>query len=384
MRVALLLDTFHEVNGVANTYRRFWNFCEEGQLPIDFYVYGKENAVLGNDKTRLFQFKPGISWRYYEDLRLDLFPNRNLRSTLDANNYDVFHVAAPGSLGLAGLRAAKRSRRRVIGAFHTKLAEYAGHMSPRLVSKLTEGFGWGVLKYFYNRCDLILPTTPMMGSYLETNGIRKPWKIFSRGVDSKLFSPRRRKRAKKDEPTILYVGRLSEEKNLPMLAQAMSRLWQRGIKFKAKFVGDGPLRGSLETRLPNAEFLGYLHGEDLANTYANADVFAFPSRTDTFGNVVLEAMASGLPSVVASKQGPGEVIRNGQDGVLAESLEDFEGALLTLIRDEPMRRQMSKNARELAQTRDWNTVFWDLWSQYQSLAEAKPSFGITAPRIGPS
>jgi glycosyltransferase involved in cell wall biosynthesis len=383
MRVALVLDTFHEVNGVANTYRRFWKFSQRAQLPIDFLVYGNEDGVVEQgEKTRLLQFKPRHALRYYEDLKLEVLPNRAVSEHLRKQDYDVFHIAAPGSLGMAGMRAARRRKSKIVGAFHTKLAEYAGHFTPKFASRVSEGVGWGVLKWFYNRCDLVLPTTPMMGQYLKRNGIHRPLKIFSRGVDSSLFSPRKRKRAiNTEDPTILYVGRISEEKNLPMLALALSHLWDRGLSFRAKFVGDGPLRRSLQRKLPEAEFVGYLHGEELANAYADADIFAFPSQTDTFGNVVLEALASGLPSVVASEQGPGEIIQDGHDGVLAESPEAFENALYSLLADEEARTEMSHNARERAQTRDWDAVFWDLWSHYQSLAQTRSSSGLTDQKI---
>jgi glycosyltransferase involved in cell wall biosynthesis len=385
MRVALLLDTFHEVNGVANTYRRFWNFSQRVQLPADFIVYGNEDGVEERSgKTRLFQFKPRHAFRYYEDLKLEVLPNRKLKGLLKREDYDVVHIAAPGSLGLMGIQAARRRKSKIVGAFHTKLAEYAGHMTPKLISRLSEGCSWGILKWFYNQCDLVLPTTPLMGQYLKRNGIHKPLKVFSRGVDSSLFHPRKRvRKANPEDPTILYVGRISEEKNLPMLAEALGKLWARGLSFRARFVGDGPLRKTLQRRLPNAEFDGYLHGEALAAAYADADIFAFPSKTDTFGNVVLEALASGLPSVVASEQGPGEIIQDGFDGTLAESPEAFESALYQLLADQELRGRMSHNARQRAEARDWDAVFWDLWSQYQSLALTRSSSALIDPATEP-
>ena len=191
-----------------------------------------------------------------------------------------------------------------------------------------------------------------------------------RGVDSALFHPGKRTLpADAKEPTILYAGRLSLEKNLQFLAETLAEMRAKGLRFRVAFAGEGPMQTELQTILPWATFYGFLNGEALARAYADADIFAFPSRTDTFGNVVLEAMASGLPAVVADECGPGEIVVDGRTGFVAPDPAQFQVRLMELIEQRKLRREMGQKAREAAETQTWDAIFDELWSRYARLKE---------------
>jgi len=182
--------------------------------------------------------------------------------------------------------------------------------------------------------------------------------IFSRGVDVDQFDPRFRQ--PRERFTVLYVGRVSVEKNLDLLV----RLLRHRTDVDLVIVGDGPYRDELRKRLPHARLPGFLSGKELSRAYASADVFLFPPKTDTFGNVVLEAMSSGVPAIVTDQMGPKEIIRHGETGFVAASEWEFRQGFDALVDRPTLRRTMGRKAREYALTRSWNAVFEELCRQY--------------------
>jgi len=159
---------------------------------------------------------------------------------------------------------------------------------------------------------------------------------------------------------VVYVGRVSVEKNLPLLARAFEGMEGAALKI----VGGGPYLEKMKRECPSAAYTGMITGEELSRAYASADVFAFPSETDTFGNVVLEAMSSGLPAVVTDKMGPKEIVRDGETGFIASTHEEFIEKVRLLVSDEDLRMKMGRNAREYALTRSWERVFGELFAEY--------------------
>jgi glycosyltransferase involved in cell wall biosynthesis len=196
-------------------------------------------------------------------------------------------------------------------------------------------------------------------------------KIFPRGLDTELFHPKRRDPAffekfgaHNGEVRLLYVGRVSREKDLDLLADAYRRLRTEGLSIQLVVVGHGPYSETFSESLPEACFTGYLTGKDLATAYASADIFVFPSTTDTFGNVIIEAQASGVPVIVSDSGGPKELVENNENGLItkAHDLEDFTEAIRKLIVDPGLRGRMAESARKSVVDRSWPSAFRTFWA----------------------
>jgi phosphatidylinositol alpha 1,6-mannosyltransferase len=197
----------------------------------------------------------------------------------------------------------------------------------------------------------------------------RPCHLMSRGIASGLFTPARRRRSETGAPFVIgYAGRLSAEKNVRMLGhidEVLRRLGQSG--YRLKIVGEGSERAWLQANLPDAELCGLLKGELLADAYADMDVFVFPSETDTFGNVVLEALASGVPTVVSDHGGPKYLVNDGVTGRTASDASSFAQAVIDLRSDQERRRRMAAAARESVLGRDWGAVFDGVYARYQEV-----------------
>lgn len=365
-RIALFTETFDEVNGVATTYRRLLDYSVQMGRTVHIYCNAEKDSVEEIGSCRIFRCASWFPVRYYENLSWSVIPNPRIAQLFFENKYDMIHVAAPGSLGVHALWLNIFPRLPIIGVYHTRLPEYATQMLPILgLDKVISQIPWALVKWFYDQCSLVLATTPKMAESLKNDGLVPPVKVIARGIDAELYNPCHRTRPKRDEPPVaLYVGRLSVEKNLHYLADVAKRLKDEGLDFRLVIVGDGPYRADLEAQLPWAEFKGYLRGEELSRAFADGDFFIFPSLTDTLGNVVLEAMASGLPCLVADTQGPGELVHQGIDGFVAPQDADFVEAFRMFIQNPERRIQMGKCARERAVGRDWNLILEDLWTIY--------------------
>jgi glycosyltransferase involved in cell wall biosynthesis len=220
---------------------------------------------------------------------------------------------------------------------------------------------------FYRFARLCFAPNPELVNMLTARTAR-PTHLMLRGIDGNLFSPTHRHRSDEDF-VVGYVGRLSPEKNVRALVEVEHGLARSGIEnYRFLVVGDGSQRQWLASKLCKRELPGILCGEELARSYASMDAFVFPSETDTFGNVVLEAMSSGVPVIVSAKGGPKYLIRPGLDGFLAEKPEQFVTSLLDLYRDAELRKQMAANARQGALAFSWTAVFDGVYRQYHYAA----------------
>ena len=286
-----------------------------------------------------------------------------------AANADVVQLATPGPMGLAGLIAGRMLGLPVIGQYHTEVAEYAARLTglPFVAGLVSPFVGW-----FYRQVDLCL--APSAAAAVRLAGLGVPgsqvWRV-PRGVDLGLFDPARRDRARLgwgDEPVVLYVGRLSREKNLDLLAAAWRSVRAARPDARLVVVGDGPARATL-AGCDGATLLGTLHGEALAAVFASADVFAFPSETETFGNVVVEAAASGLPTVVVRKGAAHEHVIAGETGeiVAPGDAPAFAAAIGALLADPLRRAAMARAAREHAATSDLDRAVAATWAIYRDL-----------------
>ncbi|OHC26317.1 MAG: glycoside hydrolase, partial [Pseudomonadales bacterium RIFCSPLOWO2_02_FULL_63_210] len=282
---------------------------------------------------------------------------------------DVLYIATEGPLGLSALRAARRLQIPVISGFHTNFQQYAGHYGVALLTRVLTNY----LRWFHNRSHMTLVPSASQQIELQRRGFER-LELLARGVDSRLFHPGKRSPALRsawglaeNEIAVLHVGRLAAEKNLGLLARSFRALQARYPQRRLKLilVGDGPQHASLQQQLPDARFCGLQRGEALAAHYASGDLFLFPSLAETFGNVLLEAMASGLGVVAFDQAAAAQHIRHGHNGALAVAQDEagfIEAA--TWLLDEPENlRRVRLNARQHAARQGWPAIV-ELFEQH--------------------
>ncbi len=341
LRIALFVDTPDHLSGVSRTLGRWQDEAAREGVSLRVHRSGTAAASPGH-----VVFPP------VRVLRIPAYPSlvvhtprlRDVTRYMQESEFNVVHLSTPGPMGLAGLFAARALNLPVVGTFHTHFPSYAGRLTG---SEAAEKFTWACMRWFYTQLDRVAAPTESIRQELIDQGCR-PGNVcvVGRGVDHALFHPGRRNEALRASwggrgPFLLYVGRLSEEKNLQVLAESFRRLQATQADATLVLVGDGPARGALEqslARLP-VVFAGVRKGEDLARHYASADLFVFPSETDTLGNVVLEAQASGLPVIVSSKGGPKDCVQDGAGGLVLPAMSPggLHRALEHLLR-QPARR----------------------------------------------
>jgi len=377
MQIAVITDTFYTINGVSRTYQELVKYCQKKNVLLDIFTIGKNYHRRKLGSVNIYQFPIYLPIKYYYDL--PPFDARiispELRKVLTQNKYDIIHLATPGSLGIAARIILANDPIPKVGCFHTLVADYAGWWLKdglkkfpasikNLLAELSQTAIWKMLVWFYAKSDVVLAPSQEIKKRLKILG--RPIAIFPRGVDASLFDPNNRpKKLNHKLPVALYVGRLSTEKNLDLLV----KIWQKRKDAELWLVGDGPYQEGLKNQLPQAKFFGWQEGTELSKIYASADFFVFPSTTDTFGNAVLEAQASGLPVIATNSGGPKELIENKINGLIAKpTSKDFNRAIDFLIKDENRRKTMGQSARKAALQKSWPKVFDQLFKVYQELA----------------
>lgn len=389
MKIALFSDTFDEVNGVANTLGYLADYAQKQKIRIDFFVHAtkkdaktfkkKEKFTLEKRGTvRIYRFKAMLPFEYYNGLLLDLaMPRYAILKRFEKKKYDLIHTATPGSMGITAAYLAAHYKLPMIGVYHTAIPEYIKPMAKKQMEKWTpflpaagnwvgenlENLSREMLKWYYNQCALVLAPSQYFKEQL-TKMFDSPIEIFTRGVDTQKFKPKK-SATKLKTPTAIYVGRVSIEKNLQLLVD----IFKNKKNCLLKIVGDGPYRKEMQKELPMATFTGFLRGKDLVDAYASADFFVFPSETDTFGNVVLEAMSCGLPVLVSDKMAPKELVQQGKTGFVCSTMQDFQEKVDLLAEDKSLQKKMSKKALSYARSRSWEEVFEDLIQKYKKTIE---------------
>jgi phosphatidylinositol alpha 1,6-mannosyltransferase len=260
----------------------------------------------------------------------------------------------------------------VVSSFHTHFVSYFRYYGVPWL----EGFGWRMLRRFYARCARVYVPSEAIIRELDEHGIGRT-ELWSRGIDLARFAPEHRSRelrtlagADDATPVLLMVSRLVKEKDMADLVAMERELRRRGSTHRLVLVGDGPMRAELEAALPDAFFAGHQSGEALARWYASGDVFVFPSTTETFGNVVLEAQASGMPTVVVDRGGPPDLVTPGETGFVARPNDpaDLADRVEALLRDPVERQRMGLAARDAARWRDWSAINGRLLDSYREVA----------------
>ncbi|MEM7763399.1 MAG: glycosyltransferase family 1 protein [Pseudomonadota bacterium] len=303
MKIAIVTDAWHpQTNGVVTTLTRTAHALRAAGFDV-----------------RMFTPEPyrTIPCPSYPEIRLSLFAGRALRKALDAYAPDSIHIATEGPLGLIARRYCIKRALKFTTSYHTQFPAYVRKRVP-----IPESITYRFVRWFHNAAVCTLVPTPAIVEELRRHQFRNP-RLWGRGVDTELFRPIDAKRDERNDPVYIYVGRVAVEKNIA----AFLDLTLPGRKI---VVGDGPLLTSLRDAYPDCTFTGYKFGQDLAETLASADVFVFPSKTDTFGLVMLEAMACGVPVAAFPVPGPIDVVVDNVTGALRESLVEACRAALTL------------------------------------------------------
>jgi len=360
LRIALVSETwFPQVNGVSRSLEKLVDSLLGSGDTVRLFI-PRYPESHGQDGLSAVGFR-AVPLPFYPEVRLPLVTPARVARELTGFRPDVVHIATEGPLGWAALRAARNLTLPVVSSYHTSFAHYL-----RLYGAgWLEGAAWRYLRGFHNATAATFCPTPSIRDQLREKGFARV-EIWSRGVNCVNFHPgkrdgelRRRLGLPENAVVLACCGRLAAEKNLETLLAAFSRL-PTALPVNLLLIGDGPLRSKLEAAAadPRVIFTGYRRGEELARIYASADLFVFPSLSDTFGNVLLEAMASGLPAVAFDVPGPRDVVRHGETGLLVGKIgaEGLAAALAALIADPARLAGMSAQALRYAAGQNWEAI----------------------------
>ena len=370
-RVAYCPDSFHEVNGVAHTSRNFEAFARRRGMPFLCVRAGgrAERLVREGEVWTLELPRSAVSLGVERDLSFDPIFARHaglIERSLRAFRPDVIHITGPSELGMFGAFFAWKLGVPLVASWHTNVHEYAGRRLRWLtrhlgeagptVERWTEAGALEAATWLYRRAEVLYAPNPQLCELLrERTG--RACHLMRRGVDTELFSPAPRRGAVADGPVLGYVGRLSVEKNVALLPRVDAEMRAMGVAPRWLIVGHGADEEAVRRELGGAaRMAGVLRGVELAEAYAEMDLLIFPSHTDTFGNVVLEALASGVPAVVTPDGGPAHIVRDGETGRVVRD-EGFAAAVEELWGDAERMGRMREAARRYALGCSWEAVF---------------------------
>jgi glycosyltransferase involved in cell wall biosynthesis len=366
LRLAVVTETYPpEVNGVAISLSRFVEGLRERNHDIQLI---RPRQASSEQPSRQAGFDEMLTGGFpiprYPDLKMGMPAKRALLKQWTLSRPDLVHIVTEGPLGWSALQAAIKLKIPVSSDFRTNFHAYSLHY----------GIGWlkrpiiAYLRKFHNRTLLTMVPTEQLRADLAAFGFRN-LQVVARGVDTKLFNPSRRSEnlrsewgVSPDTPVVIHVGRLAAEKNLAAMTTAFMAIRQRHPRARLVLVGDGPERENLRAQVRDAIFAGTRRGDDLATHYASSDIFLFPSMTETFGNVTLEAMASGLPVVAYDYAAAAQYLQHETSGLLATygEVDHFtalaEQLVATHTLDPDRFAKMGTNARLTAESLDWQCV----------------------------
>jgi glycosyltransferase involved in cell wall biosynthesis len=380
--IAHFTDTFYEVNGVALTLQQQIKLAKKNHKALQIITChptenGKRQNVINFQPISVYQLPE------YPELKIFFPPLIEMLQYCYEKEFNHIHTATPGPIGLAALAIAKILKLPISGTYHTAIPQYAQILT---ADSLIEDMTWKYTLWYYDQLDVIYAPSKSTRDELVTKGIRsEKIKVYPRGIDTQRFHPSKGNGILKkwfdiDGGTVVtYVGRVSKEKNLDLLVDAFKQLCDKTNNIHMVIVGEGPYLSEMEeiTRGLPCHFTGYLTGERLPEVYASSDMFVFPSTTDTFGNVVLEAQASGLPVIVTDKGGPRENMIHGKTGLIvsAGDSEALFKAMHQLTTQKLRRKLMSHEARQYVEERSFESAFLKTWEFYHDT--------LTRPNVFP-
>ncbi|MFY4774484.1 glycosyltransferase family 4 protein [Metabacillus sp. RGM 3146] len=370
MKIALFTDTYApDVNGVARTLKRFTDYLDtKGH---EYKVFAPESTQESLFSSHIHRFA-SFPFFLYPECRV-AWPNMlQVKAELQKFQPDLIHIATPFNIGFCGLHYAKKLNIPVVGSYHTDFDQYLDYYDLQFFSK----FLWKYMHWFHRPFQKIFVPSMETKDQLRKQGFRN-LHIWGRGVDCSLFKPDfedldlHHEYGIKEKYILTYVGRLAPEKDIETLMKISHQL-PASMKDKVHWVivGDGPSKTEMEKQAPdNMTFAGYLSGKNLARLYAGSDLFVFPSPTETFGNVVLEALACGTPVVGANSGGVKNIVQEGRTGSLCEprNAEDFIQTIGRLLGNEGLRKEMKYHARKYALSQTWDQIFDGLLKEYEDV-----------------
>ena len=367
MRIALFTETFlPKVDGIVTRLRHTIEHLERNGDRV--LVVAPEGGLTEYKGAKIYGV-PGMSLPLYPELKLAL-PPIGTKQAIEKFKPDLIHVVNPAFLGVGGIYYAKTMNIPLVASYHTHLPQYLQHSGLGALEKLL----WELLKAAHNKANLNLCTSSAMVKELTAHGIERV-DLWQRGVDTEMFQPHlasaqmrsRLSQGNPEAPLLLYVGRVSAEKQIDGIKPVLEAIPQARLAI----VGDGPSREALEAHFAGTQthFVGYLQGLELASAFASADAFVFPSRTETLGLVLLEAMAAGCPVVAARSGGIPDIVTDGVNGYLFEP-DDPDGAITatkSLLEATQIREELRRNARTEAQRWGWAAATQQLQNYYRNV-----------------
>jgi glycosyltransferase involved in cell wall biosynthesis len=392
VKITFVTETFPpEINGVAMTFGVVAR--ELGRRRHEVTVYRPRRSDLPNPGAQS-DFRevpmPGLPIPGYPLLRLGLPAGRRLKRLWRADRPDIVHVTTEGPLGASAISAARRLGIPVTSSFHTNFHSYA-----RLYGCAPlRGTALAWLRHVHNRTQLTFTPTEELRGELGGLGFRN-LTVFSRGVDTRQFGPERRSFALRsswgvspDDPVVLHVGRLAVEKNYPLLFRAFAAMRAAQPNCRCVLVGDGPLRSTLERKHPECIFTGFIPRDELARHCASADIYIHASLTETFGNVLTEAMASGLAAASFDYAAGRQFIRSEENGlaVPVDQPEALIAAAVRLATDGELRRRLRRAARTTLEAQSWENVVVQFEADLARIAagaveKLTPSAAVPTPHV---
>ncbi len=369
MRVAVFTDNdFDKVNGVTTTLTALLRYAPADCAPR-IYTASQEER---HDPEYLSLQSWGMGMPFYAGMRMYLPRLRRYVRQARTDGIQVVHLTTPGPVGLAALYVASKLGVPMVGSFHTDLAAYVRILSGSAVlGRLMSEY----MRWPYGKCRRVLvPSHSVRDALIAAKFDADRLHLWPRGVDTETFTPAKRSselraswRVDDDRPAVVYVGRVSKEKGLELLPRVDRVLRDLGVPARFIIVGDGPYRSELRSRLSDAVFMGALDRDGVATAMASADVKIFPSTTDTAGNVVLEAQASGLPVIASSEGGPSEYLQHDVTGYVCrgQDLGDFATRTVELLRMRDRRRRLGLAGRQWALGRTWPSALEPVFAAYR-------------------
>src|SRR5213595_911278 len=364
---AWFTDTLDDGNGVTTTIRKMTTAGAAAGKEL-IVVTSRGELQVCDIPIKNFQPIGEFELPEYELQKLSFPPVLQMLDYIQRENFTEIIISTPGPIGLTGLLSAKLLTLQTSGIYHTDFPQYVRILTE---DSFLESMAWRYMHWFYGQLDTVFVNSEeYRQSWIKRGFDPAKLKILPRGLDTELFHPARRDPAFLEkfgtcngEVRLLYVGRISREKDLDFLATAYTRLRNEGLPIQLFVVGHCPYSEEFSRSLPEAFFTGYLTGKDLAAAYASVDIFVFPSTTDTFGNVIIEAQASGVPVVVSDSGGPKELVEDKANGLITKShdVDDFTSAIRTLVTATALRERMGNCARKSVIARSWPGAFRKFW-----------------------
>lgn len=377
MRIAIFADSLPpSADGVARTYTRFSEYLEQQNYHyLIFSPFKPGTDFIGYPNVIHL---PSVPLIFYPHYKIALSTFRFVSRHLDSLQPDVIHVSSPTPIGLVALKYARKKNIPVVAGYHTDFIGYFKYYG----FAFARNFGWSYLRWFYNKFDKVLVPSQSTKQLLQKKSFLNV-ALWTRGIDADVFYPGQ----KKDDKTVrlIFAGRLVKEKDLLELVNVCALLDKHNLNYEIIFAGDGELRQTLAKKIKKSHVTGFIEQVKLAELYRSSDIFVFPSTTETFGNVVLEALASGLPVIVSDGGAAKDLVLHGQTGFVAKAhdVRKFAEYTVLLILNKQLRLRLSRNARQFSLDYQWENVHASLIDTYLQLINTNRSQSIF-PKLRPA